>query len=149
MRIRQALILVSVGVAGLALTGCELYFREPPVRASVYVGPQEPEYITVREAPPPFIVEERPPPPSDLYIWIGGYWHWNGRYVWERGRWAVPPHDHAVWIAPRYERHEQGYRYAPPHWKVEQREEKREDARGRSGEQRQDRQDGPDRRERR
>jgi hypothetical protein len=126
MKTLRTLIWVSVGVAGLGLAGCYLGAGGP----GVYVGPQEPSYITIQEAPPPVVVEQRPPQPSGLYVWIDGYWNWNGRYVWERGHWAHPPHDHAVWVAPRYERHEQGYRYAPGHWKVEKQEEKRENARG-------------------
>jgi hypothetical protein len=126
MKTRKALTWVSVGVSGLSLLGC---FRGSG-SATVYVESQEPEYVIVREAPPPIIVELRPAPPSVLHIWIDGYWNWNGRYVWERGRWSVPPHEHAVWVAPRYESHEQGYRYAPGHWQeakqVEKRVEKQE-----------------------
>jgi hypothetical protein len=126
MKIQQAMW-VSVVVAGLSLQGC-FWGRGG---AAVYVGPQEPEYVIVREAPPPIVVEQRPSPPSGVHIWIDGYWNWNGRYVWERGRWAVPPHEHAVWVAPRNESHEKAYRYAPGHWKVVKHEDRREGAHGR------------------
>jgi hypothetical protein len=135
MKILQTLMWVSVGVAGLSLLGCEVFVRGRPVGATVYVGPQEPEYVMVSEAPPPVVVELRPPAPSDSYIWIDGYWNWNGRYVWERGHWSVPPRERAAWVAPHYESHAQGYRYAPGHWKVE----KQDGARGRGGDQRHDR----------
>ena len=148
MKILQALMWVSVGVAGFGLLGCELSLSGRPVGATVYVGPEEPTYVTVPEAPPPVMVEERPAPPPGLYIWIDGFWNWNDRYVWERGHWATPPREHAAWVAPRYEREGQGYRYAPGHWKAEKQEEKREGAQGQGRDQRQDRQTAPDRPER-
>ena len=147
MKMLHALMWLSVGVAGLGLLGCGLSVGGRSGGASVYVGPQEPEYVMVPQAPPPAMVEQRPPPPSGLYIWIDGYWNWNDRYVWERGHWAAPPHEHATWVAPRYESHEQGYRYAPGHWKVP--DEKPGGAPGRSGNQRQDRRGPPDRPEHR
>ena len=116
MKRLHALMWVSVGVAGLGLQGC-LWGRGS---ATVYVESREPEYVIVREAPPPFVVEQRPFQPSGSHIWIDGYWNWNGRYVWESGHWAIPPHEHAVWVAPRYEKHEQGYRYAPGRWNANQ-----------------------------
>ena len=93
------------------------------------VQPQpQPGYVIVREAPPTVIVERRPSPPSGEYVWIDGYWHWNGRqYVWLGGQWVRPPHEHYIWIAPRYERHEQGYRYMPGQWREEQQERRRDD----------------------
>jgi hypothetical protein len=94
----------------------------------VYVEQPQPEYVIVREAPPPVIVERRPSPPGQGHVWVDGYWNWNGhKYVWERGHWAVPPRGRAVWVAPRYERHEQGYRYMPGQWREEQQQRQRED----------------------
>jgi len=141
MKVLKALIWASIGMAGLGLMGCYFVGGGP----GVYVGPEEPAYVEVGVAPPPLIVEQRPLPPSALHIWIDGYWHWNGRYVWERGHWGVPPRGHATWIAPRYERHDHGYRYAPGHWKTEKQEDRRDGGRGRGGDQRQDRRDAPGR----
>ncbi len=111
---------VAAAASGLGLAGCSLFVgAEGPIAAGVYEGPAEPGYVAVPEAPPPVVIEHPPSPPPGPYVWIGGYWHWNGRYVWERGHWAMPPREHAAWVAPRYERHGQGYRYAPGHWRAE------------------------------
>jgi hypothetical protein len=120
MKVLQALMWVATGVVGLGLLGCDLTIGRSP-RETVYVERQQPEYVVVREAPPAVIVEQRPSPPSRGHVWIDGYWHWNGhQYVWERGHWAAPPRERAVWVAPRYERHEDGYWYVPGRWRVEQ-----------------------------
>lgn len=50
--------------------------------------------------PPPRVVA--PPPPRPGWVWVDGYWRWNGhRHVWVDGRWIHARH---------------GYRYIPPHW---------------------------------
>jgi hypothetical protein len=127
MKILQALMWVSAAVVGLALLGCDVFVRESASRGTVYVAQQQPEYVIVREAPPQPVVERRPSRPSPGHIWIDGYWDWNGRrYVWEPGHWAIPPHEHAVWVAPRYEKDEKGYRYTPGRWQEEQRQEQKE-----------------------
>jgi hypothetical protein len=33
------------------------------------------------------------------------------------GRWAVPPHPHAVWERDRWERHGNNWRYHRGHWR--------------------------------
>ncbi|HUT34552.1 MAG TPA: YXWGXW repeat-containing protein [Planctomycetota bacterium] len=119
MKIVHTLTWASASVAALVgLLGCREFFREYYGRGPVYVEQREPEYVIVREAPPPFVSERRPPPRSQGQVWIDGYWNWNGRrYVWESGRWTAPPRAHAVWAAPRYEKHQKGYRYTPGHWR--------------------------------
>jgi hypothetical protein len=53
------------------------------------------------EAPPP-LREEHAPPPRHGYVWVPGYWTWQGRhYVWHAGTWVR-------------ERH--GYHYVTPTW---------------------------------
>jgi hypothetical protein len=127
MKVLQTLLWISGGIVVLVGgLGCDIFVhRSRP--EPVYVAQPQPEYVIVREAPPAIIVERRPPPPGQGHLWIDGYWVWNSRqYVWEPGHWAVPPHERAVWVAPRYERHEQGYRYMPGRWREEQ-QERRED----------------------
>ncbi len=52
--------------------------------------------------PPPPVRYEPMPPPRPAYIWLQGYWGWNGSaYVWVPGRW---------------ERERPGYVYAQPRW---------------------------------
>jgi len=127
MKLRQTLLWVSAGVICLGLPGC----GEHKIRHAsepVYVEPQ-PEYVVVRQAPPAVIVERRLPPPSAGYMWIDGYWDWNGRqYVWQGGHWTRPPREHVIWVAPRYDRHEQGYRYTPGQWREDQPQRRKDDA---------------------
>ena len=80
MKILHAFLCMLAGVLALALTGCRfsLFGDKSAPRASVYVERQQPEYVIVREAPPPPEREYRPAPPSRKHIWIDGYWAWNG-----------------------------------------------------------------------
>jgi hypothetical protein len=86
--------------AVLALTsGCVVAVRPAPV--AYYAEPGE---VVVNQDPPPPIVETVGVAPGPGYLWIGGYYHWNGGgWVWYRGHYARPPHPGAVWIHPRYE----------------------------------------------
>ena len=51
----------------------------------------EPEPIACPWAPPPMLVEPPPPPPFEGAFWTGGFWTWQGTWVWVHGRWAAPP----------------------------------------------------------
>jgi len=128
MKALQALMWALTGLAILGSPGCH---RDRGPREVVYVEPQEPDYVFVREPPPPVVVERRPARPGDGYVWIEGYWGWTGhKYAWERGRWVRPPRERVVWVAPRYEKFEHGHAYAPGHWREgpqERREEGRRD----------------------
>lgn len=111
------------GAVVLALAACEHHHHQTE---QVYSEPQV-AYVEVPQAPPAPIVEPRPYPPGPGYIWVDGYWAWSGdRYVWERGRWAVPPRGYSAWAGPRYERYGHGYRYAPGHWSQQPRRDDRD-----------------------
>ena len=52
--------------------------------------------------PPPEPRVEHVPEPRDGFVWISGYWRWEGdRHVWTEGHW---------------ERERHGYEYRPAHW---------------------------------
>jgi hypothetical protein len=125
MKVLQTLIGVSGGLVVLVgVLGCDVFVqrsRSEPVYVAQPQYVEQPQYVIVREAPPPVIVERRPSMPGPGYVWIDGYQHWNGqRYEWHRGEWTRPPRERAVWVAPRYEKHEQGgYRYVPGQWRDE------------------------------
>src|SRR5262249_19163854 len=63
----------------------------------------EPPPIAVAWAPPPMLVEAPPPMPYVGAVWVGGYWVWEGNWVWAAGRWAPPPRPDYVWVHPYYE----------------------------------------------
>ncbi|HVW68144.1 MAG TPA: YXWGXW repeat-containing protein [Steroidobacteraceae bacterium] len=81
---------VVVGLCA-ALSACVVY----PARGYYVGGP-------VAVAPPPPRAEVIGVAPSPGYVWIGGYWGWEGgQHVWHGGHWD-PPHP--------------GYRWEPHHW---------------------------------
>src|SRR5437762_1318059 len=77
----------------------------PPAVVSVYEAPplSEPAPIAVGWAPPPMLVEAPPPPPLPYAVWVGGYWVWQGNWVWAHGHWMEPPRPQYVWVHPYYE----------------------------------------------
>lgn len=71
----------------------------------------------VTVAPPPPRFERRPPRPGFEFIWIDGYWGWQGgRHVWIGGRWDRPPHGHRHWRQPRWEHRGHGYIFVDGRW---------------------------------
>ena len=72
---------------------------------SVYEDPpmSQPEPILVSWAPPPMLVESPYDMPYAGAVWIGGYWVWNGNWVWAHGRWAGAPRPNYYWVHPYYE----------------------------------------------
>jgi hypothetical protein len=57
--------------------------------------------ITVRFGPPP-IRHEVVPMVTSGYVWVPGYWNFNGhRYVWVRGHRERARHGRR-WVAPRW-----------------------------------------------
>jgi hypothetical protein len=59
--------------------------------------------VEVPMDPPADIMQSPPSSPGLAYVWVGGSWVWNGAWVWEPGRWQIPPHPGAVWVPHRYE----------------------------------------------
>jgi hypothetical protein len=48
--------------------------------------------LSVNFAPPELPVYEQPPIPAPGYIWVPGYWSWDGGdYYWVPGTWALAP----------------------------------------------------------
>lgn len=86
----------------------------PP--AQVVIQQPPPQQVVV-QAPPPPQVEIIPPAPSVEVVWVPGFWSWNGRWMWMSGRWAYPPHRHAIWIGGAWVGERHGYRYHPGHWR--------------------------------
>ena len=82
-------------------------YEEPAPQAviSVYVDPPlyQPPPVRVQWAPPPMLVEFVPPQPYPGAFWTGGYWVWEGNWVWAHGRWASPPRPGYGWVNPYYE----------------------------------------------
>jgi|ERR1035438_5851034 hypothetical protein len=105
LRLPRAAV-AAVGSAALlallgATAGCVVAVRPAPVGV-VYSA--EPGEVVVDAAPPAPIYETIGVVPGPGYLWIGGYYHWNGGgWGWIRGHYEVPPRRGAVWVGPRYE----------------------------------------------
>jgi hypothetical protein len=79
--------------------------EEPPKAVSVYIDfpTEQPDPVEVDWAPPPMLVDTPPEEPSDDDVWVGGFWVWEGSWVWAHGRWSRPPHHGYRWHNPYYE----------------------------------------------
>jgi hypothetical protein len=75
------------------------------------------EDVAIHARPPKVTAERRPPSLGPEYVWIDGYQRWNGsKYTWQAGHWEMPPHEHAIWMAPRWQRRHEGYFFMEGWW---------------------------------
>lgn len=85
---------------------------------AIGLGAAQAAEIVVNVAPPRPIVERRPVAPSPRHVWIAGYHRWDGRaYVWEPGRWELPPRPHAQWVPARWVHRRGGWVLVEGHWR--------------------------------
>lgn len=102
-------MLSLVWAASLFTCGCVVYPNAPVAT----VGTE----VDVAGEPPALIAEDTPPCPGAGFIWIGGAWEWQGRWVWERGHWDRPPHAGAVWVPHRYVNHNGRHTFVRGGWR--------------------------------
>ncbi len=76
-----------------------------------------PTPVVVREAPPPPAVDVVVAPPGPRYVWVPGYWSWQGRWVWVPGRWQIAPYPTAVWVPGHWAQRGEGYVWVAGHWR--------------------------------
>ena len=90
----------------------------PQAVVSIYVEPPvlQPAPILVGWAPPPMLVETSVPLPYAGAVWVGGYWVWEGNWVWAAGHWMAPPQPSYAWVHPYYEHREEGVVFITGHW---------------------------------
>lgn len=68
---------------------------------------------------PPAPIYEQPygVAPGPYYVWTPGYYDWyGGTWVWRHGTWRRRPHPVDRWVAPRWVRQGNGYRYYAGGW---------------------------------
>jgi hypothetical protein len=78
---------------------------------------ERPHAIVASEGPPPPQVEVVPTAPGPAHVWVGGYWGWHGRWVWEPGHWVLRPHARAVWVPGHWSHGRRGWAWTPGHWR--------------------------------
>jgi hypothetical protein len=103
----KAMSKVFAGILGAAI-----FAMGAPAFGQVGIG------IQIGRTPPPALrYERRPAMPGPGYVWMDGYWNWNGgRYVWVPGRWNQPPYAGAYWSHPHYDHYQDGWHYHEGHW---------------------------------
>ena len=47
-------------------------------------------------------VEAVPNSPGPGCVWLEGSWEWQGRWVWQTGRWAAQPYPAAIWVKGKW-----------------------------------------------
>jgi hypothetical protein len=62
------------------------------------------------------LVEVPPPEPFPGAVWVGGYWVWQGNWVWGAGHWVAPPRVDFVWVHPYYEHRGDEVIFIDGHW---------------------------------
>ncbi|MFZ1055774.1 MAG: hypothetical protein WAN79_08890 [Opitutaceae bacterium] len=83
-------------------------------------APQAPEMadgMVVNEEPPAPIVEYVPACPYPDYVWIGGFWAWNGGWYWTAGHYGPRPHPGALWVGGGWAHAGRGWAWHGGHWR--------------------------------
>jgi hypothetical protein len=81
-------------------------------------GPVNPPQPAVVNAPPPAPESETiVVSPGPGYVWVGGEWTWNGRWVWGPGHWAYGPRPGAIWIEGAWVHGRGGWYHRGGHWR--------------------------------
>src|SRR5262249_56515630 len=79
-------------------------------------GVSEPTPYSVDSMPPEPLYEQMSPSPGDGFVWIDGYWHWNGyEWVWVNGRWERDQSGY-VYVEPSYDYVGEQFIYVPGYW---------------------------------
>jgi hypothetical protein len=74
--------------------------------------------VYLRVGPPAPIVETRIVSPGRGYVWLPGFYRWEGRnYVWTPGRWDRPPRARATWVPAHWARDRRGWYFIDGHWR--------------------------------
>ncbi|MSU65846.1 MAG: hypothetical protein EXS38_07045 [Opitutus sp.] len=86
-------------------------------------APSVPDAPTVSPAPivdqplTPAINDTPGEQPSPQHAWVPGHWRWSeGAYVWEAGRWEMPPVPNLSWVPPQWLKQGNGYVLKEGYW---------------------------------
>jgi hypothetical protein len=73
--------------------------------------------LAVGAPPPPLPVYVQPPIPAYGYLWVPGYWAWNGDdYFWVPGAWVLPPEPGLLWTPGYWGWNGGAYVFNPGYW---------------------------------
>jgi hypothetical protein len=72
-------------------------------------------WVTIRPPRPHYV---RVVAPSPRHVWIDEDWTLRGgQYVWNGGRWALPPHPGMVWVPGHWRHRPGGDFWVGGHWR--------------------------------
>ena len=78
------------------------------------IGTPSPYYVA--SLPPEPLYEQMSASPGYGYVWIDGYWHWNGyEWAWVSGRWERQQEGY-VYVQPYYDNVAGSFVYTPGYW---------------------------------
>lgn len=92
--------------------------------------------IELGAGPPALRIETHSRRPSPRHVWVEGHWDWSRRHrdwVWREGGWKVPPRGRGRWIAPSYDRRNDGWVVIKGRWDRDDDRHDRRDRRDRDG----------------
>jgi len=92
----------------------------PPPAAPSAPAPSTPEVAegtVVYDTPPAPIVEYIPANPYPDYVWLDGFWGWNGGWYWVAGHYGRPPHRGAVWMKGGWSHGSRGWAWHGGRWR--------------------------------
>ena len=90
--LRPLRLLLCASTAALILGAAPVGGFVAPAQAQVAIA------VSASIAPPLLPIYAQPPIPGPGYIWIPGYWAWDGtEYYWVPGYWAMPPAVDLLW----------------------------------------------------
>lgn len=108
---------VCRSIATMTFVGLMSLPAAAQVRVQVNVPLPGLEIHVGHRAPPKLRSEQKPHRPGRDFLWIQGFWHWQGNdWDWVPGRWERPIEPGARWVKARYAREGSAYRYEPGHW---------------------------------
>ncbi len=74
--------------------------------------------VYVRVGPPAPVADVRVVRPGPNYVWVPGYYRWDGRaYRWAAGAWMLPPRPRAVWVPGHWSHTRRGWFYVEGRWR--------------------------------
>ena len=73
--------------------------------------------VSVSFGPPELPVYEQPVCPAEGYLWVPGYWQWDGDdYFWVPGTWVEPPQVGFLWTPGYWAWRDSGYVFTAGYW---------------------------------
>jgi hypothetical protein len=81
------------------------------------LAPEIAEGTVVESDPPAPIVEYVPTAPYPDYVWLGGFWGWNGGWYWHAGHYAPRPFRGAAWVSGGWVRGGHGWAWHGGRWR--------------------------------